>query len=113
MKIVGYYVTKGGVPCAFKNVTGSYRGGAPGSGDRPREAPPAKRPAVAFFNKPRDAARAMNRSRAASEQLPGSLIEDWARKNVPSYFDGQPFQVWPLSKQLAGLPGAPKHKEKS
>ena len=111
MKIVGYYVTKGGVPCAFQNITGSYRAGllVPVC-DLVKASGPL--PAAAFFNKQRDARRAMNRSQAAAEALPGSLVEDWARKHVPSYFVNTPFAIWPLAKQLAGLPAAPKQKEK-
>lgn len=88
MKIVGYYVTKGGAPCAFRNVTGSYRAGllVPGT--------PA-----AFFNKKRDARRAVKRSEDAAAALPGSLVEDWARKNVPSYFEKTAFEIQPLAKQ--------------
>jgi hypothetical protein len=106
MKIVGYYVTKGGVPCAFTNITGSYRGGllVPVSDLVTRS---RTLPAAAFFNKRRDANRAMHRSQEAATKLPGSLVEDWARKHVPSYFSKEPFAVWPLGKQLKGLPATP------
>jgi hypothetical protein len=88
MKICGYYVTKGGKPCAFKNVIGSHRCGilVP---DTP----------VAFFHKRRDARRAINRSEAAAARFHGSLIEEWARKKVPAFFDGTEFKIQPLAKQ--------------
>lgn len=96
MKIVGYYVTKGEKPCTFKNVTGSYRSGI---------LVPAKREEpAAFFNKIRDARRAVRRSESAAKLVVGSIVEEWAKSHSPSYFDGTPFEILPLGKQLADLP---------
>lgn len=113
MNIVGYYVTKGSVPCAFQNATGSYRGGLLVPVNGLIKPSPAPLPATAFFNKLRDARRAMNRSRHMAESVKTSApwLSDVLRKQVPSYFDGEPFAIWPLGKQLAGLPAEPKPKD--
>ena len=88
MKTCGYIVMKGTKPCAFKNVIGSYRAGLLVPGEP-----------SAFFGKSRDVCRAIVRSECTAARVAGSLIEDWARKNVPSFFDGEPFAVHPLAKQ--------------
>ncbi len=96
MKVVGYIVFKGEKPCSFKNVIGSYRAGI--------LVPALSHEPVAFFNKLRDANRAIGRSRAAADAVVGSVVEDFIREKHPELFDRSPFAVRPLGKQLAGLP---------
>lgn len=89
MKVCGAIVTKGGVPCSLLNVSGLNRGGVllPGA-------------PVAMFLKPRDARRAVERSKRIAKQVTGSLIETWARERCPQIFDEKAaYEVLPIAKQ--------------
>jgi hypothetical protein len=102
MKVVGYFVTFGTTPCAFRNVSGSYRAGIlvpvsnPAGKDRKGNPAP-----TAFFSKLRDVRRAVRRSEetAAELQAKQSLIGEWAREHVPSYFLPSDFHIHSLAKQ--------------
>jgi hypothetical protein len=89
MKVCGAIVTKGGVPCGLLNVSGLNRGGVLLPGEP-----------VAMFLKPRDARRAVARSKRVAEQIEGSLIETWARERCPQIFDRTAaYEILPLAKQ--------------
>jgi hypothetical protein len=89
VKTCGYIVTKGCELCSMLNVSGLSRGGIllPGK-------------PVVFFTKPRDARRAISRSKRIAKQVAGSLIEPWARERCPQIFDESTgYAVVPVAKQ--------------
>lgn len=102
MKIIGYYVLKGGVPCAFRNIDGTKRAGIlvpitdPAGKDSKGKPLPA-----AFMDKPRDARRAIRRSEQCAKTLTvgENLISQWLREQIPSYYDSAAFEILPLAKQ--------------
>lgn len=102
MKIVGYYVLKGGVPCAFRNIDGMKRAGIlvpitdPAGKDKQ-----GKPLAAAFMDKPRDARRAIRRSESCIKAITAgeNLISEWMREQIPSYYDSAAFETLPLAKQ--------------
>jgi hypothetical protein len=89
MKITGYIITQGGLPCTLYNAAARHdtkRGGVlvPGT-------------PIAEFTKPRDAKRAIGRTQRVAEQLEGSLVGDWLK--LTPLLSGQPYEVVPLAKQ--------------
>jgi len=89
MKTCGYFVLKGGAPCSLLNVSGLNRGGVLLPGEP-----------VMLFLKPRDARRAVDRSKRIAKQVTGSLIETWARERCPQIFDeSAAYTVIPVAKQ--------------
>lgn len=89
MKTCGYIITKGGALCSLLNVSGLNRGGVLLPGEP-----------VAFFAKPRDARRAVERSKRIAKQVTGTLIESWARERCPQIFDeAAAYAVVPVAKQ--------------
>lgn len=88
IETIGALVTRDGAPCKLVNVSGLHRGGVlmPGA-------------PVAFFLKLRDARRAIQRTQRVRDTLRTSLVADFLRQHVPSFLDGEAFEVVTLGKQ--------------
>ncbi|MES2697265.1 MAG: hypothetical protein V4773_27620 [Verrucomicrobiota bacterium] len=91
-----HVVTRDGKVCTLINVSGFHKGGVlqPGS------------PAV-MFDKPRDARRAVVRTIRAREKLRGSLVSQWLLEQLPSFIDGEKFEVVPCGYQREPEPTVP------
>jgi hypothetical protein len=86
MKVAGFIVTQGGLPCCIYNAAATKRGGVllpllPGAG-------------VEVFSAPRDAKRAIARTQRVAAQLAGSFVNDWLK--LTPLQSGQPYAVLPL-----------------
>lgn len=82
----GYIVVKGERPCTLVNVTGTHKGGLlmPGA------------PVVAYA-KPRDARRAIDRTKRVAQALRGTLIDSWERLQ-PLFSPGE-YKIEPIARQ--------------
>lgn len=98
MKTIGFLVTQGGRPCTLFSATATAftkRGGmlVPAGAGKP----------VVIFGRPRDAKRAIKRTRKVIDTLKGSLVEEWIK--LGPFQGGEGYEILPLAKQ-AGEPGA-------
>lgn len=91
MSTIGHIITQGGKPCTLHNVAGTKRGGVimPGA-------------PVAFFGTPRDAKRALKRTRTLAENLRGSLVDKWPL--LAPIFSAEPYEIVPVVRSHTGEP---------
>jgi hypothetical protein len=90
-QIIGHIVLQGGLVCTLYNAALTRRGGVlvPRREDEP----------VVFFATPRDARRAVARTRRVAGLLKGSLVDDWMR--LSPLQSGRPYEITPVMRSHA------------